>query len=492
MNGTVKVNEVIGTISKHIYGHFQEHLGRGIYDGIWVGKDSSIDHIEGIRTDVLKALQALHIPVLRWPGGCFADEYHWANGVGDLSERKPMVNTHWGGTVESNAFGTHEFMALCELLECEPYICGNVGSGSVQELADWVEYMTFPKGTPMSDWRIKNGKQEPWKLTYVGVGNESWGCGGNMTPEYYADLYKRYQTYVREFAGQRIYKIACGANSNDVNWTKVLMERAAPWMDGLSLHYYTVPGTWEKKGSATDFDEDEWFTTLKKASEMERLVVEHGKIMDRYDPDKRIGMIIDEWGTWYDPEPGTNPGFLYQQNTLRDALVCALHFHIFHRHCQRIHMANIAQTVNVLQAMVLTQDEKMLLTPTYHVFHMFQVHQEEEALEVELNAPSYERRGEKIPQVSVSASRSSDKMHISFCHVNPHEKADVSLAIEGIDAKTKVTGLVLTADRMNARNTFDDPQSVQPADFRQFAVKHGELTIDLPPMSVVMLTVDLA
>ena len=447
MNGTVKVNEVIGRISKHIYGHFQEHLGRGIYDGIWVGKDSSIDHIEGIRTDVLKALQALHIPVLRWPGGCFADEYHWANGVGDLSERKPMVNTHWGGTVESNAFGTHEFMALCELLECEPYICGNVGSGSVQELADWVEYMTFPKGTPMSDWRIKNGKQEPWKLTYVGVGNESWGCGGNMTPEYYADLYKRYQTYVREFAGQRIYKIACGANSNDVNWTKVLMER---------------------------------------------LVVEHGKIMDRYDPDKRIGMIIDEWGTWYDPEPGTNPGFLYQQNTLRDALVCALHFHIFHRHCQRIHMANIAQTVNVLQAMVLTQDEKMLLTPTYHVFHMFQVHQEEEALEVELNAPSYERRGEKIPQVSVSASRSSDKMHISFCHVNPHEKADVSLEIEGIDAKTKVTGRVLTADRMNAHNTFDAPHSVQPADFRQFAVKHGELTIDLPPMSVVMLTVDLA
>lgn len=264
MKGTVKVNDVIGRISKHIYGHFQEHLGRGIYDGIWVGKNSEIDHIEGIRTDVLKALQALHIPVLRWPGGCFADEYHWANGVGDLSERKPMVNTHWGGTVESNEFGTHEFMKLCELLECEPYICGNVGSGTVQELADWVEYITFPKGTPMSDWRIQNGKQEPWDLTYVGVGNESWGCGGNMTPEYYADLYKRYQTYVREFAGQSIYKIACGANSNDVNWTKVLMERAAPWMDGLSLHYYTVPGTWEKKGSATEFDEDEWFITLKK------------------------------------------------------------------------------------------------------------------------------------------------------------------------------------------------------------------------------------
>ncbi|MBS4742108.1 alpha-N-arabinofuranosidase [Bacillus safensis] len=455
MKGTVKVNDVIGRISKHIYGHFQEHLGRGIYDGIWVGKDSEIDHIEGIRTDVLKALQALHIPVLRWPGGCFADEYHWANGVGEMSERKPMVNTHWGGTVESNAFGTHEFMALCELLECEPYICGNVGSGSVQELADWVEYMTFPKGTPMSDWRIQNGKQEPWKLTYVGVGNESWGCGGNMTPEYYADLYKRYQTYVREFAGQRIYKIACGANSNDVNWTKVLMERAAPWMDGLSLHYYTVPGTWEKKGSATEFDED-------------------------------------EWGTWYDPEPGTNPGFLYQQNTLRDALVAALHFHIFHRHCERIHMANIAQTVNVLQAMVLTKDEKMLLTPTYHVFHMFQVHQEEEALEVEFVSPPYERRGEKIPQVSVSASRSSGKMHISYCHLNPHEQTEISLAIAGIDEQTKVTGRVLTADRMNAHNTFDEPHSVQPKDFQQMTVKSGELTVELPPMSVVMITVDLA
>ncbi|NAP01526.1 alpha-N-arabinofuranosidase, partial [Halomonas sp. MG34] len=317
-----------GTINKNIYGHFAEHLGRCIYEGIWVGEDSSISNTKGIRNDVMQALKNIDIPVLRWPGGCFADEYHWKDGVGPAENRKRMVNTHWGGVVENNHFGTHEFMLLCELLGTEPYICGNVGSGSVQEMSEWVEYMTFDGESPMANWRKENGQKEPWKLKYFGVGNENWGCGGNMRPEYYADLYRQYQTYCRNYGENTLYKIAGGANVDDFNWTEVLMREAAPLMDGLSLHYYVHPGGFENKGSAVDFTEDEWDITMKKALFIEELIMKHGTIMDKYDPEKRIGMIIDEWGTWFDVEKGTNPGFLYQQNTIRDAIVAGVSLNI--------------------------------------------------------------------------------------------------------------------------------------------------------------------
>ncbi|MFS8572711.1 MAG: alpha-N-arabinofuranosidase, partial [Clostridia bacterium] len=363
------------TIEKYIYGHFSEHLGRCIYEGYWVGEDSDIPNIRGIRKDVVEALKKLNPPVLRWPGGCFADEYHWMDGIGPREKRPTMVNTHWGGVTENNHFGTHEFMDLCELLGADPYICGNVGSGTVQEMAQWVEYITFDGKSPMADLRRQNGREEPWRLPFFGIGNENWGCGGNMRPEYYADLYRRYQTYVRHFGKNRIYKIACGPNGDDYRWTEVLMREAGAYMDGLSLHYYTVPGTWAKKGSATEFDEDEWFITLKKALRIEELIKRHSAIMDRYDPLKRVGLIVDEWGTWYDVEPGTNPAFLYQQNTVRDALVAGLHLNIFNNHAERVKMANIAQTVNVLQAMILTDGPKMIVTPTYHVFEMYKPHQ---------------------------------------------------------------------------------------------------------------------
>ena len=495
MGNNVIINADIqkGKINKNIYGHFAEHLGRCIYEGIWVGEDSSIPNTKGIRNDVLAALKNIKVPVLRWPGGCFADEYHWKDGVGPKENRKRMVNTHWGGVVENNHFGTHEFMLLCELLECEPYICGNVGSGTVQEMSEWVEYMTFEGESPMANWRRENGHDEPWKLKYFGVGNENWGCGGNMRPEYYADLYRRYQTYVRNYGNNKVYKIAGGANVDDYNWTEVLMKNAHWLMDGLSLHYYTIPGDfWLGKGSAVDFPEDEWFITMKKALHMDELITKHSTIMDKYDPQKRIGMIIDEWGTWFDVEPGTNPGFLYQQNTIRDALVAGLHFNIFHNHADRVQMTNIAQTVNVLQAMILTEGDKMILTPTYHVFDMYKVHQDAEVLAVDSSFGTYEYNGETLPQVTVSASKNAEgKIHVSLCNIDHQNGAELDLDLRGITAaNTKVSGTIITADTMNAHNTFEQPEVVKPVEFTGVTVENNKLAIKLPAMSVVTLVIE--
>lgn len=479
-------------INKNIYGHFAEHLGRCIYEGIWVGEDSPIPNTQGIRNDVLEALKRIKVPVLRWPGGCFADEYHWKDGVGSREARKRMVNTHWGGVIENNHFGTHEFMLLCELLECEPYICGNVGSGTVQEMSEWVEYMTFDGESPMANWRKENGRSAPWKLTYFGIGNENWGCGGHMRPEYYADLYRRYQTYVRNYGDNRIYKIAGGANVDDYRWTEVLMQQAGGLMDGLSLHYYTIPGDfWLGKGSALDFSEDEWFVTMKKALHMDELIAKHSTIMDRYDPEKRIGLIIDEWGTWYDVEPGTNPGFLYQQNTIRDALVAGLHFNIFHHHADRVQMTNIAQTVNVLQAMILTEGERMILTPTYHAFDMFKVHQGAELLSTESSLVASANGDDTLPALSVSASKNAQgDIQISLVHIDPRQAAEVSLELRGNHAEwASVSGTLLTAATMNAHNTFEQPDVVTPVPLRDVHVAGDTLHVKMPAMSLVTLII---
>ncbi|MCL6441928.1 MAG: alpha-N-arabinofuranosidase [Alicyclobacillus sp.] len=478
-----------GVISKYIYGQFAEHLGRCVYEGIWVGEDSDIPNTFGIRNDVLQALKRIKVPVLRWPGGCFADEYHWKDGVGPREDRKRMINTHWGGVVEDNHFGTHEFLMLCELLECEPYICGNVGSGTIEELQQWVEYVNFDGESPMANWRRQNGRDLPWNVTYFGIGNESWGCGGNMRPEYYADVYRRYQTYVRNYGRNKVYKIACGASDANYQWTEVLMRNAGWLMDGLSLHYYTIPGTWQQKGSAVDFDEEAWFMTMKKALFMEELIKNHSQIMDKYDPEKRVGMIVDEWGTWYDAEPGTNPGFLYQQNTLRDALVAGITLNIFNNHCDRVHMANIAQVVNVLQAMILTDKEKMVLTPTYHVFDMYKVHQNAVLLEIEFEPNHYVHTGEALPQVSVSASKDqSGDIHVTLCNLDPASRADLSIRLDGV-AVGRVSGTILTANDMNAHNTFDHPYTVRPENFTQTRIAGDLLDVELPPKSVVLLTI---
>jgi len=478
-----------GKINKNIYGHFAEHLGRGIYEGLWVGEDSPIPNTNGIRNDVLEALKKLNIPVLRWPGGCFADEYHWKDGVGPREKRKRMVNTHWGGVVENNHFGTHEFMMLCDMLDAEPYICGNVGSGSVQEMSEWVEYMTFDGESPMSNWRRENGKQDPWKLKYFGVGNENWGCGGNMRPEYYADLYRRYQTYVRNYGHNEIYRIAGGPNVDDYNWTEVLMREAAHVMDGLSLHYYVHPGGFWNKGQAVDFTEAEWDETMQKTLYMDELITRHSTIMDKYDPEKRIGLIIDEWGAWYDVEPGTNPGFLYQQNTIRDALVAGVHFNIFHNHSERVQMTNIAQMVNVIQAMILTESDKMILTPTYHVFEMYKVHQDAERVALDFQVDTIEENGYSYPKVSASASKSGDgTLNISLCNLDKYKSAELNLDLRGIDV-SEINGRILTANELNAKNTFEEPENVKPVPFTGFNQDGNAMKIDLPAKSVVVLSV---
>ncbi len=480
------------TISRHIYGHFAEHLGHCIYGGIWVGEDSPIPNTRGIRNDVVNALAAIRIPNLRWPGGCFADEYHWMDGIGPREQRPTMVNTHWGGVTENNHFGTHEFMELCAQLGCEPYICGNVGSGAVHEMQQWVEYLTFGGISPMADLRRRNGRDEPWRVRFWGVGNENWGCGGNMRPEYYADVYRRYQTYVRNFDGNEIYKIACGASDANYHWTEVLMQQAfgrrnRGLMHGLSLHYYTLGSAWDKKLPATGFGEDGWFAILRAALFMEELVTNHSAIMDRYDPERQIGLIVDEWGTWYRPEPGANPGFLAQQNSLRDALVAGVTLNIFNQHCERVRMANIAQTINVLQAMALTDGEKMALTPSYHVFDLYQVHQDATLLPSNLTYNSYTFGDETLPGLHASVSRNAEgRIHATVCNLHPRDEAELEIDVRGAAPKS-VSGRVLTADALDAHNTFDQPAAVTPRPLTDATVTNGTARVTLPARSVVLI-----
>jgi alpha-N-arabinofuranosidase len=484
----IRADQAGQTINRNIYGHFAEHLGHCIYGGVWVGEDSPIPNTRGIRNDTVAALKRIKIPVLRWPGGCFADEYHWRDGIGPRAARPTMVNTHWGGVTENNHFGTHEFLDLCEQLGCEPYICGNVGSGTVQEMQQWVEYITFDGLSPMSLLRKENGREQPWKLTYFGVGNENWGCGGNMTPEYYADQYKRYATYVRNFGGNRVFKIACGPNGGDYHWTEVLMRDASRQMGGLALHYYC--GTGKKSRSATQFEEEDWFHQLKSALRMQELVSKHAEIMDRFDPQKKVALVVDEWGAWHAVEPGSNPGFLYQQNSLRDALVAGVTLNIFNQHCDRVRMANIAQTINVLQAMVLTADEKLVVTPTYHVFEMFTVHHDATLLPTELSGGEYQFGPDRIPALSVSASRDkAGKLHVTLCSLNPNRPAEVTAAIRGAQPR-KVFGRVLTAAAMQAHNTFDQPQTVTPTEFKDCRLAGDGFAATLPAKSVVVLTLE--
>jgi len=476
-------------INKEIYGHFSEHLGRCIYEGIYVGGNSSIPNTNGIRNDVVEALKKIKIPVLRWPGGCFADEYHWMDGIGPKEKRKKMINTHWGGVVEDNSFGTDEFMELCRQLGCEPYVNGNLGSGTVKEMQDWIEYMTFDGISPMSELRAQNGRKEPYRLKYFCVGNENWGCGGNMRPEFYADMYRRYQTYVRNYGNNKIYKIACGPNSEDYNWTETVVKLAGRYMDALSLHYYTVPGTWQSKGSSTNFTEEEWYVTLFKTLKMDELVTRHGAIMRRYDPERRIGLIVDEWGTWYDVEPGTNPGFLYQQNTMRDALVAGINLNIFNKHSDTVVMANIAQTVNVLQSVILTEGEKMIVTPTYHVFDMYKEHQDAELLESFIETETIGSGGCSVPNLHESASVDADgKLHVTLCNLSLSESYRIETDIIG-KTPENLSGRILTG-KMNDHNTFDAPENVKPAVFDKMSITQNGLVIEIPPISVVSITVE--
>lgn len=486
----VNVHNKKGKINKEIYGHFSEHLGRCIYEGLYVGENSKIPNTNGMRNDVVAALKEMKLPVLRWPGGCFADEYHWKDGIGAKENRKKMVNTHWGGVVEDNSFGTHEFMELCRQLECEPYINGNLGSGTVQEMSEWVEYLTFDGVSPMADLRTKNGHEKPWKVKYFGVGNENWGCGGNMTPEFYANMYRRYQTYCRNYGDNKLFKIACGPNSDDYNWTEGVMKVAGNFMDGLSLHYYTIPGVWEDKGAATGFGEKDWYTTLNKTLKMEELIRRHIAIMDQYDPEKKVALLVDEWGTWYDVEVGTNPGFLYQQNTMRDALVAGINLNIFNKNCDRVKMANIAQLVNVLQSVILTEGEKMVLTPTYHVFNMYKCHQEATLVESYIDTKNIGVEEEnQVPNLHESVSIDSEgKINITINNLSISEAYD----IEGIlvDKEVKAVKATILTNEMGAYNTFDEPEAVKPEEFKDFKITEKGIDFKIPKCSVIHFVIE--
>ena len=489
---TIHANDGKQTICKEIYGQFAEHLGSCIYGGLWVGENSPIPNINGYRKDVFEALKELKVPVLRWPGGCFADDYHWMDGIGPKNQRPSLRNNNWGGTIEDNSFGTHEFLTLCEMLECEPYISGNVGSGSVKEMAQWVEYMTSDGDTPMARLRRQNGRDKAWHVKYFGIGNEAWGCGGNMTAEYYSNEFRKFNTYLRDYSNNKLCRIASGASDYDYDWTRTLMKNIGNRMSAISVHYYTVKD-WNHKGKATAFTPEEYYLTIDKCLDVDNVVRQHCAIMDETDPQKKIALMVDEWGTWWDEEPGTIPGHLYQQNTMRDAIVASLMLNIFHKYTDRVRMANIAQVVNVLQSMILT-DQKgtghMVLTPTYHVFNMYKDFQEATYLPLDLQCRNTTAsNGNNVPTVSASAAKTqAGDIIVALDNVMLDKSQTISINLDGVKAKT-VSGKILTSKKVTDYNDFDNPSVVQPKEFKDAKLKNGKLEVTLPAMSVVVLKV---
>ncbi len=476
------------TINRNIYGHFAEHLGHCIYGGFYVGENNTkIPNTKGVRNDVVAALKKLKVPVLRWPGGCFADTYHWKDGIGPKNKRPSIVNTNWGSVTEDNSFGTNDFLDMCELLGSQPYISGNVGSGTTEELSDWVQYVNFENKSPMSDLRHEYGREKAWNVKIWGIGNEAWGCGGNMRPEYYADQYRKYTTFMAGTPNARLFRVASGASDADYNWTETLMKNIPLHMlEGLAIHHYSTV-TWRQKGSATEYSEQQYFATLKSALWMDTLVTHHGAIMDKYDPQKRVAMVVDEWGGWYDVEKGTNPGFLFQQNTMRDAMIAGVSLNIFNNHADRVRMANLAQAINVLQSVILTNEEKMILTPTYHVMEMYNVHQDAKMIPLSVKSADYVLGGEKLPAISASASiDSAGVTHISLVNIDAAKSQDISINLQG-RKYSSVNGRILSSPKLQDVNSFTTPDKIKPAPFKGAVLSGGVLVAKLPPFSVVVL-----
>jgi alpha-N-arabinofuranosidase len=475
-------------ISKHIYGHFAEHLGRVIYDGIYVGENNvHIPNTDGVRNDLIQALKKLNIPNLRWPGGCFADTYHWKDAIGSKNERKAIENLSWGNYREDNSFGTHEFLNLCELLGAEPYLAVNMNTGTIQEAVEWVQYTNHANGTSyLTDLREKNGRVKPWRVTFWGIGNESWDCGGHMSVDYYINLYKRYATAMTNYYNsEKLFRIAVGPGFPDYNWTeKIMKDIPARRIEGLSIHHYAV--NWDHKSSSYEFNNDEYFMIMEKAWFMEEFITKNSAIMDKYDQDKRVALIVDEWGGWYDSDPRGN-GALYQQNTIRDAMIAGLTLNIFNNHADRVRMANLAQMVNALQAIILTKDEKMILTPTYHVMEMYKVHQDAILVPAEVISADFVLGDKKLKAISASASiDESGKMHISLTNIDNENDQNIEIDLKGFNVKN-ITGRILTSEKVQDHNTFDNPTRVVPKSFNKATFSGSNLLVTMPPNSVTVL-----
>ena len=497
---SVDVSRPGAKIDRNIFGQFAEHLGHGVYEGVWVGPDSKIPNTRGIRNDVVAALRAIKVPNVRWPGGCFADEYHWRKGIG--SPRAETLNPNWGGVIESNSFGTHEFMDFLNQIGADAYLSVNVGSGTPQEAAEWLEYLTAAQPTTLAKERAANGHPAPYKIAMLGIGNESWDCGGNMNADYYLSQLKIYSRFVRNFNpaqqgdSQRMLKIAVGPGGDEprfVEWTETVMKgwQNHKWswdMDGLSMHNYTVVN-WDKKFSSVGFGEAEYSQVLKSTLEMENLITKHSAIMDKYDPQKKIALIVDEWGSWYAPLAGSNPAFLVQQNSMRDAILAALNLNIFARHAERVRGANIAQMINVLQAMIMTDQEKMVLTPTYYVYKMLVPFQDAALVPVTFNAGSYANGNLTLPRIDAIAARDqAGKLWLEITNVDPNQPVEIVASLAGIKPRA-ATGETLTAAKVDSVNTFDAPNAVKPKPI-SVKVEGGKLKLTLEPKSVTVITVD--
>lgn len=474
-------------IAPELYGHFAEHLGTCVNGGLWVGEDSPVPNLGGIRSDVIEALRAIRVPVLRWPGGCFADDYHWADGIGPRGQRPHRVNIHWGYDIETNAFGTHEFIQLCRLIGAEPYLAGNLGSGSVREMRDWIEYCNFAGPSTLARQRGANGSPMPLGVRYFGVGNENWGCGGHFCPEDYAAEYKRYSTYLRDFSGTNLFLIAGGPDGNKPEWTRRFFEKLGGYrrIGGFAAHYYCGAA-----GTATQFSADQWYELIDRAARIENLIVEQRAIMDEFDPRRRIGLVIDEWGAWHPPTPGRRPEHLWQQSTLRDALIAAVSLDAFNRNADKIVMANIAQMLNVLQALILTREEKMVLTPTYHVYQMYQSHQGGRGARLEIESDNVrfaaeDGRARTMPTLSGSASVRGRELTLSIVNAHASLPAHCVIEIRGGPALSRTEATQLTHDEVTAHNTFESPDELRPS---RFEVDKGSPWCQtFPPASVTVL-----
>ena len=480
-------------LDRHVFGQFAEDLGTGLYGGIWVGRGSAIPNTRGIRNDVVAALRELHVPDVRWPGGCYADEYHWQDGVGPVAKRRPQPNFNWGGVIESNEFGTDEFMDFVDQVGSEAYISVNVGSGTVQEAADWLQYMTADAATGWGKERAANGHAAPYKVAMLGLGNESWDCGGHMSAAEYGSELKRFAKFVHNWNEQQpMQKIAVGPGGEKTEYTDMVMKtwkENADWdwnIDGMSLHSYTV-GHWPPSWPATDFAESDYARVLKETLQMDPLIQSHSAIMDRYDPQKKISLVVDEWGAWYAPTKGSTPGFLQQQNSQRDAVLAALNLNIFSRHADRVRHTNIAQMINVLQAMILTDGPRMTLTPTYHVFRMYVPFQDAAILPVSFSAGTY-RVGEfELPRIDVIAAKTAQgKIAVAITNVDAGRPATVEVELKELSSG-RAEGETLAAPKVDSINTFDNPKAVAPKAVTA-AIRKGRLTLTVPPASVTVVT----